>query len=634
MAQPGFEIIYGNPIIENAKNIENALRVKIKENNEYYFEDVFGDIEDAITIKIKQGDTVLDATPTYNVKNEQDVVLGKLSKETTKNAVEIPNPEENYIISVELNQQDGFLPFNLYFKILPEVTVKLKPDYFHSIDVNSPMSLGFVDNYKTKNSFKESYLTVDKDDAELKFNIYKNGLSLEDVDGFGIYKIEIDCDNYILSDDSDKIFYGKVDKYKTTNTIINSNKKYNFDGSQHDVSDNVKNDDGLTVEFSRKSVVEIGKYEIEFFTEETDKFYSSSGSFNVEVVRSPSLIEHSEVINIIRNSLLEIMDEDYYYYKDYNVVLAKEQEFIKLKQAKPNSIYIVIKFGSASINFSQTVLPITLTAMSEQNKLDVCQKLLSDFVNKYNLETSDDSTIRQIYELPVVTSNFNKVFEGFRSILFVNGYFVISKNANFYELESAKEDTSYHYNEEYINNFSIENDKFLIGVNNKEGTYSFTYSYGSWYVNGFETNLEEIKTKYGITFNLKVGASMLPNSEELFKIVYDNLWEPIPLLSFNFNADFQLDSQPFFNRSNFSESIAKYGVLSFNINTYMLNDIDIVNKAFQMALKQTDASINKTFKLKIKLKNGIELQDKFKLLSVNSQQNIAEIPVVSLSFTN
>lgn len=631
MAVTIFDISYENSIIENAKNIENPLEVQKNQDNYYYFEDIFGDIENPVAIKIKHDNVFLDTIPTYNVKNEQGGLLGTLNKKATNQPLSLS--EGNYIISVELADED-FVPINLYLNILLEtVVVKLKSDYFHAIDSNSPLSLGFVDNYQTKSVFKESYLIVDKEDAELQFNIYKDDVLLPDIDGFGSYKIEIYCENYIISDNSDNIFYGEVIKYQPSN-IIKDNVKYDYNGNAYDVTENVKNNDGLNIKFSRKNVVGIGKYTIHFETEENEIYYSSSGSFNVEVVRSPSLIEHNEVVNIVKNALLEIMDEDYYYYKDYNVILAKEQEFIKLKQAKPNAIYIVIKFGSASINFSQTVLPITLTAMSEQNKLDVCQKLLSDFVNKYNLETNEDSTIRQIYELPVVTSNFNKVFDGFRSILFVNGFFVISKNANFYELESAKNDINYTYNEEYINNFSIENDKFLIGVNNEEGTYLFTYSYGSWYVNGFETSLKEIKTKYGITFNLKVGASMLPNSEELFQVVYDNLWESVPLLSFNFNADFQLDSQPFFNRDNFSRSKAKYGVLSFNINTYMLSDIDIVNKTLNMALKQKDAGIDAEFKLKIKLKNGIELIDTFKLLSLNSQQNIAEIPVISLGFTN
>lgn len=479
-------------------------------------------------------------------------------------------------------------------------------------------------------------------DVYFKYSTSEGGTYNEEVPtDAGIYFVKAivdETENYLAVESQPLQF--EISKIPTILTITDNFTEdnpmvFNYDGLYHNISINASiNHDKSEIILSRQKVREIGLYQVKIIVPESTNYTAADGVFYVRVRRSPTIIDNNEVINIIKNSLLETMDENYYYYKDYNVILAKEQEFIKLKQAKPNAIYIVIKFGSASINFSQTVLPITLTAMSEQNKLDVCQKLLSDFVNKYNLETNEDSTIRQIYELPVVTSNFNKVFEGFRSILFVNGYFVISKNANFYELESAKNDISYTYNEEYINNFSIENDKFLIGINNEEGTYSFTYSYGSWYVNGFETNLEEIKTKYGITFDLKVGASMLPNSEELFQVVYDNLWETVPLLSFNFNADFQLDSQPFFNRDNFSHSKAKYGVLSFNINTYMLSDIDIVNKALNMALKQKNAGIDSEFKLKIKLKNGIELIDTFKLLSLNSQQTIAEIPVISLGFTN
>lgn len=261
-------------------------------------------------------------------------------------------------------------------------------------------------------------------------------------------------------------------------------------------------------------------------------------------------VDPQEILQIVKNGLLEVMDEDYDYYKDYKVYLSLEKEFIKEKQKDPKAIYVVLKMGNTSINFGQTVLPIDLVVMSEQNKSDICQRLFISFVNKYNLQMNDDATIRQVYESPVITSNFEKVYEGFRSILSVSGFFVISKNANFYKL---------YY---------------------------------------------------------KVGEN----------------FEEIPFLTFRFNANIQLDSQPFYNKKNFTESVSKYGVITINFTSYLLSDIELMNDALSVAFK--NKSINSDFNLKIVLKSGEELIDNFKIVSVDSNQEIGSIPVVSFSFTN
>lgn len=463
------------------------------------------------------------------------------------------------------------------------------------------------------------YASVSPDTLALNF-------SVESVTSVGNYEI-------IVSVVENEFYYGVqeilyVDVIKRTPTIslsVNSI-TLNYNGNKQDVTGMVSvttNPEDLTVKFSRKNVQFSGSYNIEVYTVETDYYYSAVKNLKVDVVRSPNLLEHDDVLNMIKNSLMQVMDEDYYYYKDYKVVLAKEQEFIKLKQAEPKTIYIVIKFGSASINFSQTVLPVTLTAMSEQNKLDMCHKLLSDFVNKYNLSTNEDSTIRQVYELPVVTSNFNKVFEGFRSVLFVNGYFVISKDALFYSLQSCKKDLYVEYNTDYINDVKIDNDKFLEKVKDEIGVYNFSFN-ESWFLNGKEINS---LNDYGINIEAETVSTLTD-----IMIMVSEVWEDVPLLTFNLNLDLQLDSQPFFNRNNFTESRTKYGVLSFSINTFLLDNVDIINKAVMIALKR--GNIDEIFKLRIILKNGVTLEDNFKLLSVNTQQEIAQIPAISLGFTN
>lgn len=256
-------------------------------------------------------------------------------------------------------------------------------------------------------------------------------------------------------------------------------------------------------------------------------------------------VDPQEILQIVKNGLLEVMDEDYDYYKDYKVFLSLEKEFIKEKQKDPKAIYVVLKMGNTSINFGQTVLPIDLVVMSEQNKSDICQRLFISFVNKYNLQMNDDATIRQVYESPVITSNFEKVYEGFRSILSVSGFFVISKNAN------------------------------------------------------------------------------------LFTIKYKGI--EIPILNFRLDTEFQPDSQIFYEVSDFTRSKIRSGTLTFSFSTFMLTDIEIVNKSLKNALKLEK---DRTFELEISLKNNISLTDNFILLSVNANQQIGEIPVVSLVFTN
>lgn len=263
-----------------------------------------------------------------------------------------------------------------------------------------------------------------------------------------------------------------------------------------------------------------------------------------------NFVNPQEILQLIKNGLLEIMDEDYDFYKDYKLYLSLEQEFIKIEQKDPKAIYVVLKMGNTSVNFGQTVLPIDLVVMSEQNKLDICQTLFIKFVNKFNLEMNDDSTIRQVYESPVISSNFNKVSEGFRSILTVSGFFVISKNANFYRL--------------------------------------------------------------------------------YYKV--DDEYKEIPFLTFRFNANFQLDSQTFYNKSNFSESVVKYGVNTFNFTSFLLSDIELMNDAMNVAFK--NKSVNETFAFKIVLKNGDFLEDNFKIVLVDTNQEIGSIPVIALTFTN
>lgn len=144
-------------------------------------------------------------------------------------------------------------------------------------------------------------------------------------------------------------------------------------------------------------------------------------------------IEYDELLKIMQEQFLSIMEDDYNFYRDFNIILSKEQEFVKPNDREPNSIYIVVKFIQPNFNFGQIVQPVVINALSEQNKIDACQRLLSEYAAKYHysdiIELGND-LIKQTYTGPSVMSNFNEVGSGYRSLLYMTGTFLIGKNSN------------------------------------------------------------------------------------------------------------------------------------------------------------------------------------------------------------
>ena len=142
------------------------------------------------------------------------------------------------------------------------------------------------------------------------------------------------------------------------------------------------------------------------------------------------------ITNIIQGQLQEIAnnDENYELYKDVRIICSLEQQFMKIRDKDRNAIYIVIRFGSTSVVFSQAVLPVSIIALSEDNKLELARSLLMQYALTYNLKRVQNETIQQIYEAPSVSSNFEPVYYGFRSVITETGVFVISPNVNFFRV--------------------------------------------------------------------------------------------------------------------------------------------------------------------------------------------------------
>lgn len=106
------------------------------------------------------------------------------------------------------------------------------------------------------------------------------------------------------------------------------------------------------------------------------------------------------------------------------------------------------------------------------------------------------------------------------------------------------------------------------------------------------------------------------------------------------NVDFSLDTQPFTNHKNFTESMTKFATDSLNLTIFITN-CDICNKALK--LKHRILSLQENdFILGIKYRNQIELNggddapfiSHYKLQNVAISNNMGEMPTISLSFTN
>ena len=164
-----------------------------------------------------------------------------------------------------------------------------------------------------------------------------------------------------------------------------------------------------------------------------------------------------KIMDIIKEQFLEVMSSDPDYYGKYDIILSNEQQYIKSDERNPNGIYIVVKFIPGSINFGQNVLPVNINALGEGNKLEVCQRLLLEYAQQFNLgepinvpSGEDDPNtyiIKQVYTQPQVMSNFNPSWNDFRSLFFMTGTFLIGKNSvpikeiTYYESATAESGT-------------------------------------------------------------------------------------------------------------------------------------------------------------------------------------------------
>jgi hypothetical protein len=117
-----------------------------------------------------------------------------------------------------------------------------------------------------------------------------------------------------------------------------------------------------------------------------------------------------------------------------NIFVVNEEAFSKNKEVKTGTMYILVRFGKATVDGVQTLQPVTLSTVSTGNAILPSQDLLTQFVSDYNLQVDTAINGLQIWTTPTVIGNFNEVGADYRSTFESDGTFVLSSFGQFMTL--------------------------------------------------------------------------------------------------------------------------------------------------------------------------------------------------------
>ena len=298
------------------------------------------------------------------------------------------------------------------------------------------------------------------------------------------------------------------------------------------------------------------------------------------------------------------------------IEVSDEQSFNKKKnenKIEKGTIYVVVRFGSGSINYGSSVTPISLYAIGTANKVKPTQFLLSVFASAWTTKNLSQGLIDsqgvsleishaiQVWNTPEIVTNFNEMDIDFRNLFRLTGNIVIGDSAI------------------------------------RLGTLSYIYDEAAY---------------------------ALDNTKGI---------ETVNIMSFQDGYRASLDSQPFGSTKGFAQSEVNFSTYTFSISTYLLTNKYISAAALSVRgfRNRTSSGIGAIFntggvqqnnyfvvhknqKLKIKLQftNGYtnfpastenasddddvldsDFFSYFKIVDSQISQEIAGIPMLTITFT-
>lgn len=135
------------------------------------------------------------------------------------------------------------------------------------------------------------------------------------------------------------------------------------------------------------------------------------------------------------DQIIELIQGEFDAVELNKVVVTSEQMFIPANR-EHNKLYIVVKFGSASVNYNQKIIPITMNIFGFPNESVQSYSFLMNFVIANNLsQTSDgeEGLITQLYNMPSVAENFVNIDNNFRQLWNIIGQIALTTKSAFIE---------------------------------------------------------------------------------------------------------------------------------------------------------------------------------------------------------
>lgn len=324
-------------------------------------------------------------------------------------------------------------------------------------------------------------------------------------------------------------------------------------------------------------------------------------------ISEEDLVNFKYVMGIIEDQFEQVMQTDQNYYKNYKFEISNEQFWVSEDDREANTIYIIIRFSPADIDYGQLIMPFTIQAISEENGLSAAQRLLLEYAQYFNLTIKKDDInnkiIYQSYTTPTVSSNYEIVYDGFRSIFMMSGSILLSKNINRTTLK--------YYNGDYAK-FDLEQSP---------------------------ENLEQ-RIKGSGNFDELVDVDIFTVKNDSSVYVWNNNTnkyeksdgEDLDILTFTDQYNASPDTQPYFEKKNFTCSIVKYGTYSFTISSFLIDDV-LTNKVLNILSRKINPNTN--FYFKIVQDNGYNMPLlEYKLINVGKTQQKGQMPSIALTFTN
>lgn len=169
-------------------------------------------------------------------------------------------------------------------------------------------------------------------------------------------------------------------------------------------------------------------------------------------------IDYNEIEEMIEGQIIALRNSEPNF-SELNFSVENERQFTIEKNRKPNTIYAVIHYESASTNSGMSTLPVTIRIISEANRIEMSYAFFSAFVSSYT--TKRNGRVLQVWDTPMMTKAFNDIANDWRASMTLSGVLVIGsfqsvnvKSLSIYNGSEDEEIELLSYDEEFTNHLS------------------------------------------------------------------------------------------------------------------------------------------------------------------------------------